>query len=67
MNSEFRFSEAPLSDPTQILRRMPAQALSPALLELLDLMASPILLITDSPAGELREMPAPRPALAKAA
>jgi len=36
---------------------MPAQAITPALLELLDLLSSPVLLIDDSPAGELeREM-----------
>jgi len=62
-----RFSVTPLSDPADILQRMPAQAISPALLELLDLMASPILLIKHSPAGELREMAPARPALAMAA
>jgi len=46
---------------------MPAQAVSPALLELLDVMSSPILLITDRPTGELREIPLARPALALAA
>jgi len=52
-----RLSSTPLSDPAEILRRMPAQARSPALLELLDLLSSPILLIDGSPAGELeREM-----------
>ena len=54
--TEPRMSNTPLSDPTEVLRRMPAQAISPVLLELLDLMSSPILLITQSPAGELREM-----------
>ena len=62
-----RLSTAPLSDPAPILRRMPAQAITPALLELLDIMSGPILLIEDSPAGELREMPPTRPALAEAA
>ena len=52
-----RLSSTPLSDPAGILRRMPAQAITPALLELLDLLSSPVLLIDDSPAGELeREM-----------
>jgi hypothetical protein len=52
-----RLSSTPLSDPAGILRRMPSQAISPALLELLDLLSSPFLLIDDSPAGESeREM-----------
>jgi hypothetical protein len=55
-DTERGLSNTPLSDPAEILRRMAAQAISPALLELLDLMSSPILLITQSPAGELREM-----------
>jgi hypothetical protein len=44
-----RLSETPLSDPADILPKMPAQAISPALLQLLDLMSCPILLIEDSP------------------
>src|SRR5215472_2722237 len=55
-DTEPKLSTTPLSDPFEILRRMPAQALSPALLELLDLLASPILLVTNSPTGELEEM-----------
>ena len=55
-DTEPRLSNTPLSDPAEVLRRMPAQAISPALLELLDVMSSPILLITQSPAGELGEM-----------
>ena len=55
-------SITPLSEPARILRQMPAQALSPALLGLLELMSSPILLFDNRPAGELIEMP-PRPAL----
>jgi hypothetical protein len=43
---------------------MPTQAITPALLDLLDIMSGPILLIEDSPAGEIREMP---PALGEAA
>jgi len=46
---------------------MPAQAISPALLGLLDVMSSPILLIENSPAGELREVAPVMPALAAAA
>jgi hypothetical protein len=46
---------------------MPAQALSPALLELLDRMSSSILLTEYSPAEELRESPTARPALKEAA
>ena len=56
-----QLSDLPLSDPADILPKMPAQALSPALLELLDLMSGPILLIQDRPAGEPR---ATEPALA---
>jgi len=52
-----RLSTTPLPDPAAVLRRMPTQAISPALLELLDILSSPVLLIDDSPAGELeREM-----------
>ena len=65
--AEPQLSTTPLSDPVEILRGMPAQAITPALLELLDLLSSPILLIENSPAGELREMEAARPALAMAA
>src|SRR6476469_8475367 len=50
-----RLSTTPLSDPADILPQMPAQALSPALLELLDLMSGPVLLIQNSPAREWRE------------
>jgi hypothetical protein len=39
----------------------------PALLELLDLMSSPILLIENCPAGEFREMEAATPVLVMAA
>jgi hypothetical protein len=46
---------------------MPAQAISPALLELLDVLSSPILLTTHSPAGELRERTPARAALSMAA
>jgi hypothetical protein len=45
---------------------MPAQAISPALLDLLDLMSSPILLITQSPAGEFGEMAPAKRVLAAA-
>jgi len=54
--SDIKFSDTPLSDPAEILRRMPAQAIGPALLQLLDLMSSPILLIENSPTEELREI-----------
>ena len=62
-----RLSPTPLSDPVEILRLMPAQAVTPALLEMLDLMSSPILLIENSPTGEWREAAAARPVLAPAA
>ncbi len=62
-----RLSTTPLSDPLKILRQMPAQAITPALLELLDLLSSPILLIENSPTGEWGEAAALRPVLAMAA
>jgi len=46
---------------------MPTQAISPALLELLDLLSSPLLLLNERPAGELREMMLSDAPLAKAA
>src|SRR5690348_12811541 len=52
-----RLSNAPLSDPALILQRMPTQAISPALLELLDVMSSPIMMISAIPAGDPIEMP----------
>jgi hypothetical protein len=66
-DAALRLSATPLSDPAEILRRMPAQALSPALLELLDRMSSSILLTEYSPAEELREIATARPALKEAA
>ena len=65
--AEPQLSTTPQSDPVEILRLMPAQVVTPALLELLDLLSSPILLIENSPTGELREMVEARPALAIAA
>jgi len=62
-----RLSTTPLSQPADILRRLPAQALSPALLELLEIMSSPMLLIANSPAGELIEMLPAKPVLREAA
>jgi hypothetical protein len=59
-----RLSNTPLSDPADILPRLPAQALSPALLELLDLISGPILLIQDDPAGEVGETAPVLPAAA---
>jgi hypothetical protein len=59
-----RFSTTPLSAPADILLQMPSQAVSPALLGLLDLMSGPILLLQDSPAGESRETTPARPAAA---
>ena len=66
-DSELRLSKAPLQDPAAILLQMPTQAISPALLELLDLLSSPILLLNERPAGELREMMLSDAPLAKAA
>jgi hypothetical protein len=57
-----RLSGTPLSDPADILPQMPAQALSPALFELLDMLSGPVLLIHDSPAGEARETAPAMPA-----
>ena len=50
--------KSPLSDPTEILTKMPTQAVSPALLDLLELLSSSLFLTQTSPAGELIEMPA---------
>jgi len=58
--------KAPLSDPTVILQRMPTQAISPALLELLELLSSPIYLTETSPTGTPIEFPG-IPALMEAA
>ena len=65
--AELRLSTIPLSDPAKILRRMPTQAISPALLKLLDLMSGPIRLVEYRPAGELITMPTVKPVLRKAA
>jgi hypothetical protein len=65
--AEPRLSITPLSDPAQILRRIPAQAISPALLELLDVMSGPILLFENNPAGECRETAPAMPLLCAAA
>ena len=62
-----RLSTTPLSDPVEILRKIPAQAVTPALLELLDLLSSPILLTENSPAGELRDAAATQPVIGMAA
>ena len=62
-----RLSTNPLAHPIGILLRMPDLAVSPALLELIDVMSSPIHLIENGPVGNLREMVAPRPSLAMAA
>jgi hypothetical protein len=64
---ELQLSIIPLSHSIEIFRRIPAQAMRPALLELLDLISSPILLIENSPTGELREAVAAQPSLAMAA
>jgi len=42
---------------------MPTQAISPALFELLEIMSSPMLLIANSPAGNLIEMLPAEPVL----
>jgi hypothetical protein len=46
---------------------MPTHAISPALFELLEIMSSPMLLIANSPAGELIEMLPAKPVLREAA
>ncbi|HKE27622.1 MAG TPA: hypothetical protein VKB88_34945 [Bryobacteraceae bacterium] len=66
-NTALQLSTTPLSDPVEILRQMPAQAVTPALLEMLDLLSSPFLLIENSPTGELREAAAAGLMLAMAA
>jgi hypothetical protein len=56
-DAEPRFASIVLSDTAEILKRMPAQAATPAMVELLEVLSSPILLITDSPKGQFRETP----------
>jgi len=65
--TDLRFSGSPLGAPVEILRRMPDGAISPALLELIDRMSSPILLFENGTTGNLRQMPAAKPARAMAA
>jgi hypothetical protein len=43
---------------------LPARAIMPALLEMLDLMSGPIMLVENSPMGECREAAANRAVLA---
>ena len=62
-----RLSTAPLSEPADILRRMPTEAISTSLFELLEIISSPMLLIANSPAGELIEMLPAKPVLREAA
>jgi len=64
--TDLRFSGSPLGAPVEILRRMPARTVSPALLGLIELMSRPILLENGRP-GDLRQMPAAMPPLAMAA
>jgi hypothetical protein len=66
-DTALRLSTTPLSDPAEIFRRMPAQAITPAPLELLDVISGPILLTRDGPVGELREIAPAKPVLARAA
>ena len=49
-----RLSTEPLTDTTEILRRMPTQAISTELFGLLDILSTPILLFEDS-SGEQRK------------
>jgi hypothetical protein len=53
----------PLLSTPDILPKMPAEALSPALFELLNLMSGPVLLIEDGTAGEPRRRAPARTAL----
>jgi len=46
---------------------MPTEAISTALFELLEIISSPMLLIANSPAGELIEMLPAKPVLREAA
>jgi len=62
-----RHSGTPLTDTTEILRRMPTQAITPELVELIDMLSVPILLMEETPRGEVVEMRPARPALAEAA
>ena len=62
-----RHSGTPLTDTNEILRRMPTQAITPELVELIDMLSVPILLMEETPRGDVVEMRPARPALAEAA
>jgi len=62
-----RHSGRPLTDTAEILRRMPTQAITPALVELIDLLSVPILLIEETPRAEVIKMPPAKQGLAEAA
>ena len=65
--NDLRLSDTPLGDPTEILRRMPTQAITPALVELIDMLSGPILLMEETPRGKVIEMRPVKPRLAEAA
>ena len=62
-----RHSGRPLTDTAEILRRMPTEAITPALVELIDLLSVPILLIEETPRAEVIKMPPAKQGLAEAA
>ena len=62
-----RRSGTPLTDTTEILRRMPTQAITPALVELIDMLSCPILLMEEAPRAEVIKMPPAKQGLAEAA
>ena len=62
-----RRSGTPLTDTTEILRRMPTQAITPALVELIDLLSVPILLMEGTAGAEVIDMPPAKQGLAEAA
>ena len=65
--TDLRLSDRPLSHPLEIVRRMPCQAISPALFGLIELLSSPILLIENGSTQDWQEMAAAGPVLAMAA
>ena len=66
-NRPLQLAAAPVSNPIDIFRRVPAMATTPALFELIDLTPSPILLIEETSTEEFPAIAAARPALAMAA
>ena len=62
-----RLPGTPVTGTTEILRQMPTQAITPALVELIDMLSGPILLMEETPRAEVIKMPPAKQGLAEAA